>query len=40
MRALFEIVSSNVKERFRSRSEADREKFEAGILQLEQNFKK
>ena len=40
MRALFEIVSSNVKESFRSRSEADREKFEAGILQLEQNFKK
>ncbi len=40
MRALFEIVSSNVKERFRSRSEADREKFEVGILQLEQNFKK
>lgn len=40
MRALFEIVSSNMKERFRSKGEADREKFEAGILQLEQNFKK
>lgn len=40
MRALFETVSANVKERFRSKGEADREKFEEGILQLEQLFKK
>lgn len=40
MRALFEIISDNVKERVRSKGEADRERFEAGILQLEQSFKK
>lgn len=40
MRALFETVSVHVRERFRSKSEADRERFEEGILQLEQMFKK
>lgn len=40
MRALFETVSANVKERVRSKGEADREKFEEGIKQLEQIFKK
>ena len=40
LRALFETISANLKERFRSRSEADREKLEEGIRQLEQAFRK
>ena len=40
MRTLFETVSAHVRERFRSKGEADRERFEEGILQLEQMFKK
>lgn len=40
LRALFEIISANMKERFRSRNEAEREKLEEGIRQLEQAFKK
>ncbi len=40
MRALFETIYANVKERVRSKGEADRERFEEGIRQLEQNFRK
>lgn len=35
MKSLFEIVSSNAKERFKSKSEMQRERFDEGISQLE-----
>lgn len=40
LRALFDIISANMKERFRSRNETEREKLEEGIRQLEQAFRK
>lgn len=40
LRALFDIISANMKERFRNRNETDREKLEEGIRQLEQAFRK
>ncbi|MDE6883594.1 MAG: DUF2974 domain-containing protein [Lachnospiraceae bacterium] len=40
LRALLDIISSNMKERFRNRNEADREKLEEGIRQLELDFRK
>ncbi len=40
MKSLFNIASLNAKERMRSRSEQQREKFDEGIRQLEQMFKK
>lgn len=40
LRALLDTVSCNLKERFRSRNEAEREKMEEGIRQLQQAFRK
>ncbi len=40
MKSLFEIISLHMKERMRSRNEQQREKFEQGIVQLEQMFMK
>lgn len=40
LRALFDTISVNLKERFRNRNEAEREKLEEGIRQLEQAFRK
>lgn len=40
LRALLDIISANMKEYFRSRNEADREKLEEGIRQLELAFRK
>ena len=40
MKSLFNIASLNAKERMKSRSEQQREKFDEGIRQLEQMFKK
>lgn len=40
MRALFEVVSARAKEQFKSRQKLQKEKFEEGISQLEQHFKK
>lgn len=40
MRALFEVISSHAKEEVRSRQKLQREKFEEGIGQLEQHFRK
>ena len=39
MKSLFEIASCNVRERMKSRSELQRERFDEGIAQLEQMFK-
>ena len=35
MKSLFEIVSSNAKEKFKSKSEMQKERFDEGISQLE-----
>ncbi len=40
LRALLDTVSCNLKERFRSRNEAEREKMEEGIRQLQHAFRK
>lgn len=40
MKSLFNIVSLNAKERVKSKTELQREKFDEGIRQLEQTFKK
>lgn len=40
MKSLFDIVSLNMKERVKNKSELQREKFNEGILQLEQIFTK
>lgn len=40
MKSLFEIISLHMKERVKSRNEQQREKFEQGIVQLEQMFTK
>ena len=40
MRALFDMASINAREIVKSKKESDRGKFEEGILQLEQLFKK
>lgn len=40
MKSLFEIVSLNAKERVKSRTEMQKERFDEGILQLEQMFTK
>ena len=40
MKSLFEITSVNAKERVKSKTEMQREKFDEGILQLEQIFTK
>ncbi len=40
LRALLDTVSCNLKERFRSRNETEREKMEEGIRQLQQAFRK
>lgn len=40
MRSLFEITSLNAKEKVKSRTELQKEKFDEGILQLEQLFTK
>lgn len=40
MRALFDIVSAHAKEGVKSRRELQKEKFEEGISQLEQHFRK
>ena len=40
MKSLFNIVSLNAKERVKSRTEMQKERFDEGILQLEQLFTK
>lgn len=40
MKSLFEVVSFNAKEKVKSRTELQKEKFDEGILQLEQLFTK
>ena len=40
MKSLFDIVSLNAKERVKSRTELQRERFDEGMLQLEQMFTK
>lgn len=40
MKSLFEIISLHMKERVRSKNELQKEKFDQGILQLEQMFTK
>jgi hypothetical protein len=40
MKALFEIVSANVKEQFKTKTEQQKAKFDEGIRQLEPPFKK
>ena len=40
MRALLDIISANMKERFRNRNETEREKLEEAIRQLESAFRK
>ena len=40
MKSLFNIVSLNAKKRFKNRSEMQRERFDEGMLQLEQMFTK
>ncbi len=40
MRALLDIISANMKERFRNRNETEREKLEEAIRQLETAFRK